>query len=169
MERSTRGTARAVAVLCAAVLAFAMFGIADAGAATTKTKVKVATVPGVGAVLVDASGKTLYTLTDANGAAVDCTGACLQAWPAAMAAANGKVKAPKAVKSVSTTSDTHQLTWKNLPLYTFAGDGGPKMANGEGIVSFGGTWHVVKVGSKASTTATTAKPTSNSSGGYSGY
>jgi predicted lipoprotein with Yx(FWY)xxD motif len=175
MERSTRGTARVLAVLCAAVLAFAMFGFADAGAAAKhkKTTVKVAKVPGVGAVLVDTSGKTLYTLTDADGTAVECTGACLQAWPAAMVSANAKVKAPKRVKSLSTT-DANQVTWKDLPLYTFAGDSGPKVANGEGIVSFGGTWHVVKVGNRAATTATTT-PTSkspsgkSSSGGYSGY
>jgi predicted lipoprotein with Yx(FWY)xxD motif len=168
MQGSKRGTARTLAVICAAVFAFAMLGAAGAGAATkAKTTVKVATVPGVGAVLVDTSGKTLYTLTDANGAAVACTGACLQAWPAAMTTA-AKVKAPKGVKSLSTTTDTHQITWKTLPLYTFAGDGGPKMANGEGIASFGGTWHVVKVGKTASTPVTTA-PKSSSGGGYSGY
>jgi predicted lipoprotein with Yx(FWY)xxD motif len=167
MQRSTTSTARVLAVLCAAAFAFAMFGVADAGAKTKKhTTVKVATVPGVGAVLVDTSGKTLYTLTDADGAAVECTGACLQAWPAAMVSATAKVKAPKRVKSLSATSDTHQITWKDLPLYTFAGDTGPKVANGEGITSFGGTWHVVKVGSK---TATSTPPTTKApSGGY-GY
>jgi len=167
MQRSTRGTAT-LAVICAAVFAVTMFGATGAGAAAkAKTTVKVATVPGMGAVLVDTSGKTLYTLTDANGAAVACTGACLQAWPAAMVPATAKVKAPKGVKSLSATKDTHQITWKSLPLYTFAGDTGPKVANGEGIASFGGTWHVVKVGKTASsTTPTTAKSTS---GGYSGY
>ena len=118
MERSTRGSARALAVLCAAVLAFALFGVADAGAATKKTTVKVATVPGVGKVLVDRSDKTLYTLTDASGAAVECTDACLSAWPAATVSANAKVKAPKGVKSLSIT-DTNQIAWKDLPLYTF--------------------------------------------------
>ena len=136
MQRSTRGTARTLAVICAAVFAFTMFGAANAGA-KTKTTVKVATVPGVGAVLVDTSGKTLYTLTDADGAAVACTDACLQAWPAAMVSATAKVKAPKGVKSLSTTSD-NQITWKSLPLYTFAGDTKSKVANGEGIASFGG-------------------------------
>jgi predicted lipoprotein with Yx(FWY)xxD motif len=172
MQRSTKGTARTLAVICAAMFAFAMFGVAGAGAATkakTKTTVKVATVPGVGAVLVDTSGKTLYTLTDADGAAVECTDACLQAWPAAMASATAKAKAPKGVKSLSITAD-NQVAWKDLPLYTFAGDTGPKVANGEGIASFGGTWHVVKVGKRATATATTPTTAKSSSGGgYSGY
>ena len=167
MRGSKTGATRLVAVLCAAAFAFAMLGAAGAGAATkAKTTVKVATVPGVGAVLVDTAGKTLYTLTDANGAAVACTGQCAAAWPPAMAPATAKVKAPKGVKSLSATTDTHQVTWKDLPLYTFAGDPGPKTANGEGIASFGGTWHVVKVGKTASTTPTTA---AKSSSGYSGY
>src|SRR6476661_6468662 len=101
MQRSTTGPARALTLVCAAVFALAMFGAGAAGAATkTKTTVKVATVPGVGAVLVDSAGKTLYTLTDANGAAVACTGACLSVWPPAMVAATAKVKAPKGVKSL---------------------------------------------------------------------
>jgi predicted lipoprotein with Yx(FWY)xxD motif len=134
---------------------------------TSKTIVKVTRVPGIGAVLADPSGKTLYTLTDANGAAVECTGACLTAWPAYTVSADAKVKAPKGVKSLGTTTDTHQLTWKSLPLYTFAGDPSPKVATGEGLNSFGGTWHVVKAMKKASTiTPTTAK---QSSSGYSGY
>ena len=166
MQRPKTSTARMLAVLCAAVFAVAVLGTGAAGAKTTKTSVKVATVPGVGVVLVDPSGKTLYTLTDANGAAVACTGQCLSAWPPAMVSATAKVKAPKGVKSLSATTD-NQVAWKDLPLYTFAGDTGPKVANGEGIASFGGTWHVVKVGKTASsTTPTTTKSTS---GGYSGY
>ena len=166
MQRPKTSTARMLAVLCTAVFAVAMVGTSVAGAKTAKTSVKVATVPGVGAVLVDSAGKTLYTLTDANGAAVACTGQCLSAWPAAMVSATAKVKAPKGVKSLSATTDTHQITWKTLPLYTFAGDSGPKTANGEGIASFGGTWHVVKIGKTASTTPTTTAKTSS---GYSGY
>ena len=166
MQRPKTSTARMLAVLCAAVFAVAVLGTGAAGAKTTKTSVKVATVPGVGVVLVDPSGKTLYTLTDANGAAVACTGQCLSAWPPAMVSATAKVKAPKGVKSLSATSDSHQITWKDLPLYTFAGDPSAKVANGEGIASFGGTWHVVKLGKTTSTTPTTTAKTSS---GYSGY
>jgi predicted lipoprotein with Yx(FWY)xxD motif len=168
MPRSTptsaRISARVLAVLAAAAFALAV-GATGAGAAA-KTTVTVTKVPSVGAVLATTDGHTLYTLTDANGAAVDCSGACLSAWPAYTVAATAKVKAPKGVKSLSTTVDTHQVTWKGLPLYTFAGDSAAKMANGNGITSFGGTWSVVKPTTKAaSTTPTTAKQSS----GYSGY
>jgi len=170
MQRSHTGTARAVAAFSAALFSFGLVvGTGTAGAAaktTPKTTVKVVTVPGVGVVLADSAGKTLYTLTDANGAAVACTGPCLSAWPPATVSATAKVKPPKGVKSLSATKDTHQITWKGLPLYTFAGDQSTKVAHGEGIASFGGTWHVVSVTKKASTTPTTTAKTSS---GYSGY
>jgi predicted lipoprotein with Yx(FWY)xxD motif len=168
MHRSKAGSARVIALLSVAVLAFAAYG-ATAAFAKSKAKpttVKVATVPGVGAIVVDSTGRTLYTLTDANGAAVACTGACLQAWPA-MTVTTKKVTAPKSVKSIAATADTHQVTSKGLPLYYFVKDTAPGMANGEGINSFGGTWHVVKAAGGTSTTPTTGK--SDSGGSSYGY
>ena len=163
MRRSTTGPTRTLVVALAALFALAVLG-SGAGAAT-KSPVKVTKVPSVGAVLATADGHTLYTFTDATGAAVECTDACASAWPPYTVSAP-KVKAPKGVKSLA-ISDTNQLTWKGLPLYTFSGDPEAKTANGNGINSFGGTWAVVKPASKAATTTpTTAKP---SGGSYSGY
>lgn len=173
MLRSQAGATRPLAVRYTAVFATAVFAVAMFGAraadAATKTTVKVATVPGVGAVLVNPQGRTLYTLTDADGAAVDCTGACASAWPPYTVAADAKVTAPKGVKSLSTTSDTHQVTWKDLPLYTFAGDTRAKVANGNGVDSFGGTWSVVKAKRSARAATTPTTPTTKGSSGYSGY
>jgi predicted lipoprotein with Yx(FWY)xxD motif len=101
--------------------------------------------PDLGTILVDAQGRTVYTLTN-GGKAVACTGACLTVWPPVKVASGDQV-----------TSD-------GLPLYTFQGDTAPGMAKGENLSSFGGTWHVVKVGGGAassSTTPTTAKSSSS--------
>ena len=38
------------------------------------------------------------------------------------------------------------VTIDGAPVYTFQGDASAGSANGEGITSFGGTWHVVKAG-----------------------
>ena len=163
MARSNTTRARAVAVVCAAVLALTLVGMTDAGAKNKpKPTVKVATAPGVGVILVDSQGKALYTLTDATGAAVACTGGCATAWPPLTVAGGAKAKGGKGVTKLGTTSDG-QVTWNSLPVYRFAGDAKPKQPNGDGISSFGGTWHVVKIkAAKAKTTATTT-------GGYSGY
>jgi predicted lipoprotein with Yx(FWY)xxD motif len=138
---------RVVALLCGVALALGAYGFsATAASAATKVTVGTAKVPGVGTVLVNAKGKTLYTLTN-NGAAVACTGPCAAVWPPLTVAAGAKVKGAKGTRALAATPDTHQVTSAGLPLHTFAGDTKAKQANGEGINSFGGTWHVVKVSS----------------------
>jgi len=167
--RSWKTTARSVAVVCSIALALGAYGLGTTAAgAASKAKAKftvaTATVPGVGTILVDRQGHALYTLTDANGAAVACTGGCLSVWPPLTV--TGKVKAAKGVKSVSKTAN-NQVTSAGLPLYLFSGDTAAKQANGEGISSFGGTWHVVKA--KATKSAKTTPTTTKGSSGYSGY
>jgi predicted lipoprotein with Yx(FWY)xxD motif len=131
-----------------------------------------------GTVLVDSAGKTLYTLTDASGKAVACTGQCLTFWPPLLLASGSTTAAGAAgitgLATVSAGGGT-QVTENGLPLYHFSGDTTAGSANGEGIVSFGGTWHVVKSTAAASVTppaatATTlpaAADTTTTSGGYS--
>jgi len=128
-----------------------------------------------GTILVDGQGRTLYDLTN-NGAAVACTsGACTAIWPPSLLpTGQTTVNAGSGVNNVSTVSANggQQLAYKGLPLYRFSGDASTGAANGDGINSFGGIWHVVKVsgGSTGSTgggTATTggAGSTSTTSGG----
>jgi|GEM_PF-2164284 len=122
---------------------------------TTPTTVTVAKVPGAGVVLVDgATGRTLYTLTDASGHALACTDVCLSAWPALSAGAGAQATAPHAVRGIGTTTDG-AVTAKGRPLYLFSGDPAAGAANGNGVTSFGGTWKVVKITGKA---AKQAKP-----------
>jgi len=155
-----------LAVVCGAALALSVFAVGGSAVASApaKTKAKqtvaVAKIPGVGTVLVDTEGKTVYTLTD-NGTAVACTGGCASAWPPVMVAAGAKVKAPKGVTGLSATAG--QVTAGGLPLYTFVGDTTTGVAKGEGIASFGGTWHVVKV--TPATPKKSTKKSSSSSGG----
>jgi len=66
-----------------------------------------------------------------------------------------------------------QLTLGGHPLYMYSGDNRKDVANGEGIVSFGGTWHVIKASSSqgSSGTSTTSSPSSSmpSGGSSTGY
>ncbi len=162
--RSPMRGGRAVALVCGVALALSAFGL-TAGAAVAKTKpvVAKAKIAGLGTVLVDRHGKTLYTLTDGT-AAVPCSGACASAWPPLTVATGHKLTAVKGVKALELTSDTRQVTVHGLPLYRFAGDTAAKQANGDGISSFGGTWHVVKVKPKAKSSK--PAPTTARSSGY---
>jgi predicted lipoprotein with Yx(FWY)xxD motif len=139
---------------------------ADAAGSTKTVVVKTASDPSLGTILVDADGKTLYTLTNGN-VAVACTGGCLAAWPPALLPAGTTTASGSGgVTQLGTTpsgSDL-QVTHDGLPLYRFAADTAAGDANGEGISSFGGTWHVVKLGGAASGSSTST--TKKSSSGY---
>lgn len=125
--------------------------------------------PDLGMILVDAQGRTVYTLTN-GGKAVACTGACLNAWPPVLLP-SGETTATggPGVKGLGVASGDSgdQVTSDDLPLYTFQGDTAPGMTKGENLSSFGGTWHVVKVtGAASGTTPSTAKSSSSTGSGY---
>jgi predicted lipoprotein with Yx(FWY)xxD motif len=113
----------------------------------------------LGTIAVDGQDRTVYTLTDSAGKALPCQGSCLAAWPPVLID-SGEAKGD-GVADVATITipEGKQVTVAGLPVYTFAGDGEGD-ASGEGIASFGGVWHVVKVsgrtGSPDSTTSTTS-------------
>jgi predicted lipoprotein with Yx(FWY)xxD motif len=146
---------------------------------TTAADVMAASNTKLGTMLVDSAGKSLYTLTDASGKAVACTGQCLTFWPSLLLP-SGSTTATGAsgitgLATVSAGGGT-QVTENGLPLYHFSGDTTAGAANGEGIASFGGTWHVVKSsaapsGGTPAPTATTvpaATADTTTTGGY-GY
>jgi predicted lipoprotein with Yx(FWY)xxD motif len=137
----------------------------SSGAAATAV-VKTANSATLGTIVVTNDGKTVYTLTNA-GQQVPCTGACPQVWPAVMA--TGGVTGT-GVKNVGKTANG-QVTVNGAPVYTFMGDSAAGNTNGEGIMSFGGTWNVVKAsGSSGSggAGATTSTPATSARSG-SGY
>ncbi len=109
--------------------------------------VKSATVSGVGTVLVNSAGRTLYTLSADQGGKVTCTSsACTSVWPPLLlpsgtSAPTGSGVTSTLLGTVKTPSGQMQVTYNNWPLYTFSGDSGPGQAKGQGINSFGGVWH----------------------------
>ena len=111
-------------------------------------------------------GKTLYTLTNA-GQAVVCTGSCVAIWPPLLVTAKSRPKGAKGVTGLGLVPGGQQVTAAGLPLYRFSGDSKAGQANGEGISSFGGVWHVVKVAGTGSSTGG-SRPSSSGSAGY-GY
>jgi predicted lipoprotein with Yx(FWY)xxD motif len=126
----------------------------------------------LGTILVDAKGRTVYTLTN-GGAAVACTGPCLQAWPPVVLPPDQTTATGgPGVEGLGVVSEAsgEQVTSGGLPLYTFAGDTAAGQATGEGISSFGGVWHVVKVGGGAASSSTPPTTAERSgSGSNDGY
>jgi Secreted repeat of unknown function len=52
-----------------------------------------------------------------------------------------------------------KVTYNSWPLYMYSGDSDPAQSNGEGIVSFGGTWYAI------SPSGASVKSSGSSSGG----
>jgi len=145
------GSARWVAAGCAGVLALGIYGLGDTASAKTKAKptVSIAKVKGLGNVLVNSKHHTLYSLLN-NGQPVPCTGACLQVWLPLTVKAGSTPKAGKGVTGLGVVAGGNQVTVNNFPLFMFSGDSKALQANGEGITSFGGTWHAPKVTTSSS-------------------
>lgn len=95
-----------------------------------------AEVGGLGNVLVDSEGMTVYLFTPDKGTESTCEGECEAIWPPVIA--KGKPSAGEGAKSsaLGTTKrkdGTTQVTYEGHPLYTFSGDKAAGEANGQGI------------------------------------
>jgi predicted lipoprotein with Yx(FWY)xxD motif len=102
-----------------------------------------------------AGGFPIYTLTGDSKNDPKCLSKrCRMIWPW-VTIANGKTPTKdlliKAKLGVWKHSGVSQLTLDRHPLYFFVKDKTKKRAHGEGIISFGGTWHVWKISSSSPT------------------
>jgi predicted lipoprotein with Yx(FWY)xxD motif len=174
MTRSKPTTILASAVLIPiAALAVAACGGGGnaATAATPKTSSgALATVgvanSGLGSILVDSSGRTLYLFKADVGANSACTGACATAWPPLLAKGKPTVGTGLTTAKLGTitrSGGNRQVTYNGHPLYLFIKDQKPGQTTGQGVTAFGAPWFALTPsGTQASA------PASSSGGGY-GY
>jgi predicted lipoprotein with Yx(FWY)xxD motif len=123
--------------------------------------------PKLGVIVTDVEGRTLYTLTNA-GKPVACTGMCTRVWPPLLMPSGATT--PTGVNVTGLTlvamNGGEQVAYQGDPLYRFAGDAKAGDTNGQGITSFGGTWHAAATTSAAPSATPTTTPSTTSSGGY---
>ena len=129
-----------------------------------------AEVSGLGTVLVDSEGMTLYEFTEDEGMTSVCYGECEAAWPPVVASGEPTAGEGAMSADLGTTKrkdGTEQVTYKGHPLYTFAGDKAPGEANGN---ESEGTWFALdEAGSAVKGTASAESEPEESSGGGGGY
>jgi len=108
---------------------------------TSGTAIKSQNGP-LGAMLVDAGGKTLYVfLKDTQNAnASACSGKCADNWPALTDATAGEGVDASLLGSFQRGDGSSQVTYNGWPLYYFAQDLNPGDINGQGVT---GNWYVV--------------------------
>ncbi len=98
-------------------------------------------------IVVNGSGRTLYRLAPETTKHLLCTSAaCLGAWPPLTIPAHHTPVKGAGIRGklgVLKRGGKLQVTLNGQPLYTFVGDRRAGQANGEGLASFGGTWHTL--------------------------
>ena len=121
-----------------------------AGAPAAEPTVGVRDIPGIGRVLVDMDGSTLYVSDEERAGTVRCTGACASVWPP-LTVPRGSTLTPGEgllgpLATVNRSDGRTQVTYDGRPLYLFALDTGPDMTKGSGRTDESGssplTWRV---------------------------
>ena len=132
-------------------------------------------IAGVGTVLVDRAGRTIYSPEQEAHGRILCTGSCLSFWlPVTVKSATGLHAAGGVTGMLGTIhrrdDGLTQVTYNGRPLYTFRLDHAPGQAHGSNFSdSFGGTsfrWQAVTARGAAGAPAGGATPSSGP--GYQG-
>ena len=99
---------------------------------------------GLGSILVNSSGRTLYEFTKDRGNKNSCVAisGCSTVWPSLKA--SGRPTAGAGIKaSLLSTTSGNQVTYAGHPLYTYTGDSGPGATSYVGVKAFGGAWYAL--------------------------
>jgi predicted lipoprotein with Yx(FWY)xxD motif len=136
-----------------------LWPIAQTGAVTPT--VMFAKNPRLGYLLTDSKGLTLYTWEGDKPKESACYEACANAWPPVLVQDKFIVGAAlsRVLGTTMRTDGTTQVTYKDMPLYTFRRDMAPGDTNGEGSTGFGALW-VVSLLQTTPTPAAAPAPTS---------
>ena len=153
-----------------AVMAFAVgLGSAHAANQSPAAAARVAVAgSGLGRVLVDGRGRTLYLFEkDARGKS-SCAGKCATFWPPLISSGKPVATAGAKASLLGTTRRADgrlQVTYNHHPLYTFVKDTRKGQTNGEGLNIFGAEWDALSAaGAKAE--KKTAGSSDRAPGGY---
>jgi predicted lipoprotein with Yx(FWY)xxD motif len=145
----------------------------SSGAAAT---VSATSNPELGTLIVDSGGLTLYSFQKDSGTKSACYGSCAKIWPPLTTSKPPRAGEGATASKLGTTKRTDgttQVTYDGHPLYTYSADTSPGETSGNGITSFGGSWHALdSTGAEAAASSSgeseSTTPSSGSSGSSSG-
>ena len=114
--------------------------------------------PTLGPNLVDTQGRTQYRVTRDTAGVSNCTGNCLQTWPA-LTADSSSVRGEGVTGQVTViqrSDGARQVAYEGMPLYRHAADQAPGETKGHNV---GTIWFVVKPTDKAAAVPSGTGPT----------
>jgi predicted lipoprotein with Yx(FWY)xxD motif len=121
-------------------------------------------------IVISPQGRTLYALSPETVHHLLCTSSeCLKFWPPlTVSSRKARLTDGSGVHGglgvLRRPGGLLQVTLRGMPLYRFAGDHARGQVNGQGLHSFGGTWHAVTAGADPKRSPASTEPASGGSG-----
>jgi predicted lipoprotein with Yx(FWY)xxD motif len=127
---------------------------------------------GLGQILVDAQGRTLYLFAKDTGSSATCQGSCASYWPpvpvsGAPHAAGGAAAA--SIGIITGAGGSRQLSYARHPLYYFVGDSKAGQTKGQALDQFGAKWFVLNSAGTAVVNGQGSAGNAGSTGSVGGY
>ena len=137
---------KAISLIVTVVAALSLAGLSAAIAAgnSGSRSATVATArTGLGRIIVNGQGRTLYLFEKDRRGHTACSGTCATYWPPLLTsgkpiAANGAKRA--LLGTIRRADGTRQVTYAGHPVYRFLLDSKRGQTKGEGLNDFGGGW-----------------------------
>jgi predicted lipoprotein with Yx(FWY)xxD motif len=138
---------KAIALIIVVAGGLSLAGLSSTSAASNNSARSGATVAtartGLGRIIVNGSGRTLYLFEKDRRGHSACSGACAAFWPPLLT--HGKPIAKGGARqsllgTIRRTNGTRQVTYAGHPLYRFVEDTRRGQTKGEGSILFGAGW-----------------------------
>jgi predicted lipoprotein with Yx(FWY)xxD motif len=127
----------------------------SSGSTSAASTVQISTrnIPGLGPVLVNGEGRTLYMFVPDHKSKVTCTGSCAEVWPPVLIPGGQQATASGQAKSSLLGSDPDPeggqvVTYAGWPLYAYVSDTAPGSAKGQALNLNGGLWYALSPSGK---------------------
>ena len=137
---------KAIGLIAIAVVAVSLSGLGTASAASdsaSRSTVVSTAKTGLGKIVVNARGRTLYLFEKDKRRHSACSGACAAYWPPLIA--HGRPLATRGAKqsllgTIRRANGARQVTYAGHPLYAYVLDTRRGQTRGEGSTDFGAGW-----------------------------
>ena len=95
---------------------------------------------------VNTNGRTVYVLSDDTVNSIACTvsSGCTGVWPPVSPPTGVALTTGFTAFARADLGGMMQLAYNNHPIYEYSGDNAAGQTNGNGLISFGGTWTVAR-------------------------
>ena len=141
-------TVLAITSVAAIALLTTAVTLAATGASKSTVTVSTRSVSGLGPILVNSRGRTLYMFAPDKRTKVTCFKTCAKIWPPLKLPVGAKIVAAGSAKKALLGSDKDAaggrvVTYNHWPLYTYLGDSKAGVATGQALNLNGGLWYVL--------------------------